>query len=175
MSHVPLTNNASDLQLKTHNSKPATLLFVAGDLSGDVHSAMLARRVLERHPDWKIYALGGPHLREAGAHIICDTSGCSVIGLVSSLQLVPRVLKLRRRVLEFLQKERIDAAVLCDWGAFNGRLLPQLQAARVVGQASSRSGLSRGMGRASVAGNSAASSPGFTAAYGFATRVRRTG
>jgi lipid-A-disaccharide synthase len=106
-------------------------LFVAGDLSGDVHSAMLARRVLERHPHWKVHALGGPHLREAGAHLIGDTSGCSVIGLVSSLQLVPRVLKLRRRVLEFLSTERIDAAVLCDWGAFNGRLLPQLHASKI--------------------------------------------
>lgn len=131
MSHAPLTNNASDLQLNTHNSKPVTLLFVAGDLSGDVHSAMLARRVLERHPNWEIYALGGPYMREAGAHIIGDTSGCSVIGLVSSLQLVPRVLKLRRRVLDFLNTERIDAVVLCDWGAFNGRLLPQLHAAEI--------------------------------------------
>jgi lipid-A-disaccharide synthase len=107
------------------------LLFVAGDLSGDIHAAMLARRVLELNPGWKIYALGGPHLREAGAHLVGDTSGCSVIGLVSSLQLVPRVLKLRRRVLEFLSRERVDAAVLCDWGAFNGRLLPQLHAANI--------------------------------------------
>jgi lipid-A-disaccharide synthase len=77
---------------------------------------MLARRVLERHPHWKVHALGGPHLREAGGTSIGDTSGCSVIGLVSSLQLVPRVLKLRRRVLDFFHRTH-RCGCACDWGA----------------------------------------------------------
>jgi lipid-A-disaccharide synthase len=33
---------------------------------------------------------------------------------------------LGKRVLEFVQTHRVDAVVLCDWGGFNGRLLPHL-------------------------------------------------
>ena len=106
---------------------PSSVLFIAGDVSGDIHSARLAREVLSRHSDWKIHALGGSHLQAAGADLVGDTSGCGVIGFVSALALLPRVLKLRAKVLSFLQTQRVDAVVMCDWGAFNVRLLPELQ------------------------------------------------
>jgi lipid-A-disaccharide synthase len=113
----------------TPNSKLQTrnLLFSAGDLSGDIHSARLAREVLRRHPDWQIYALGGSHLREAGAHILRDTSGYGVIGFASALSLLPGIPRLRRQLVRFLQTHQPDAAVLCDWGAFNVRLAKLLQ------------------------------------------------
>lgn len=117
----------SEISPRSPNPEPRSLLFIAGDVSGDIHSARLAREVLSRHPDWTIDALGGLHLQAAGANIIGDTSGCGVIGLVSALALLPRVLKLRAKVLSFLQTQSIDAVVLCDWGAFNARLLPELQ------------------------------------------------
>jgi lipid-A-disaccharide synthase len=33
---------------------------------------------------------------------------------------------LSKRVYDFLQKHEVDAIILCDWGGFNGRLLPNL-------------------------------------------------
>jgi lipid-A-disaccharide synthase len=103
------------------------LLFSAGDLSGDIHSARLAREVLHRHPNWKIYALGGNHLRDAGAEILRDTSGYGVIGIASALPLLFGIPRLKRQLVRFLQTHKIDAAVLCDWGAFNVRLAALLQ------------------------------------------------
>ncbi len=41
--------------------------------------------------------------------------------------LVPRLLQLKRRLENWIVKTRPDAVVLCDWGAFNGRLLPFLK------------------------------------------------
>ena len=104
-----------------------SLLFVAGDLSGDAHLALLAQRVLAQHPAWRIFALGGPQLRQSGAQMLGDSSGNSAIGFTPSLAVIPRALRQQARVLALLKKERIDAAVLCDWGAFNGRLLKPLQ------------------------------------------------
>jgi len=104
-----------------------TLFFCAGDLSGDIHSARLVREVLRRHPDWKIYALGGAHLREAGAKIVGDTSSLGVIGYVSALVVTPRSLALKRAALRFLKSHRVDGIVMCDWGGFNTRFLPHIK------------------------------------------------
>ncbi len=108
-----------------------SILFVAGDLSGDGNSARLLLEVRRRNPDWSFSALGGPHLKATGARMIGDSSRCGVIGIAPALMLLPRLLRLRRRTLQFLQHQKIDAVVLCDWGAFNGRLLSHLQAAKV--------------------------------------------
>jgi len=120
------------LDFQTLNPKPRTLLFIAGDVSGDIHSARLARTILERHPDWIIYVVGGTQLGAIAqefpnVHFLGDTSGYGVIGFASAVAIYPRVLQLRQQVLKWLQSHSIDAAVLCDWGAFNGRLLPNLK------------------------------------------------
>ena len=109
-------------------NSPRNLLFVAGDVSGDVHCARLARLILQKYPACKITALGGPHLQGAGAHLLADTSGFGVIGFAAALSLVPRALRLQAQVLAWLETHPVDAIILCDWGAFNARLLPKLSA-----------------------------------------------
>lgn len=70
--------------------------------------------------------MGGQHLRAAGAKIIGDTTGLGVIGFTTSLALVPRTLRLKGVALRELKRNRPDAAVLCDWGGFNVRILEEL-------------------------------------------------
>ena len=123
-------------EFKIQNSKFKIVVFVAGDVSGDIHCAMLAREVAARHPDWKIVVVGGANLAAVAQNaaqglVLGDTTGCGVIGIGPTLPLLPRVLKLRRTVENFVRRERPDAVVLCDWGAFNGRLLPFLKAQNV--------------------------------------------
>ena len=102
-----------------------------GDLSGDIHCAALVRELLKRHPDWQICALAGAQTRAAGAHIIGDTGGLGVIGFSSALAVVPRSLKLKKRALNWIETNSPDAAILCDWGGFNTRILPHLNAAKI--------------------------------------------
>ncbi|PQV65352.1 lipid-A-disaccharide synthase [Abditibacterium utsteinense] len=102
------------------------LFFSAGDLSGDFHCSLLIHELLQRHPDWQIFALGGAQMKAAGAQIIGDTSELGVIGFTSALATLPRTLKLRSLALHFLWKSKPDAAILCDWGGFNTRILPDL-------------------------------------------------
>ncbi len=99
----------------------------AGDLSGDIHCAMLVRELLRRHPNWQVSALGGDNIRAAGAQMLGDTAGLGVIGFSAALGTLPRTLKLRNKALSWMKKEGPDAAILCDWGGFNTRLLPDLK------------------------------------------------
>lgn len=102
-----------------------------GDLSGDIHCAALVRELLKRHPDWQIQALAGANTRAVGAHILGDTSGLGVIGFTSALAVVPRSLRLKKRALQWIEANRPDAAIACDWGGFNTRLLPDLNRLKI--------------------------------------------
>ena len=112
---------------------PHSVLFSAGDVSGDVHTAALARTLLAHDPGRSLHALGGARLREVvaespGGHFLGDTSHCSAIGILSAIKIYFRCKKLRAELRLFLKDHHVDAAVLCDWGAFNGRILPELHA-----------------------------------------------
>ncbi|HEY0076416.1 MAG TPA: lipid-A-disaccharide synthase [Abditibacteriaceae bacterium] len=121
-------------QFKIQNSK-FKILFIAGDVSGDIHTSLLMREVASRHPEWKLVAVGGAQMqkaaREAGGEVLGDTSTYGVIGFVPSLLLAPRLLKLWNRIQSWIVQAPPDVVVLCDWGAFNGRLLPFLKAQNI--------------------------------------------
>lgn len=104
-----------------------SVLFIAGDLSGDHFSARLARLTASRHPDWTLHALGGRQLGEAvrptGGVWIGDTTNCSAIGLVSVLKIYLRARWLSFWMRRFVRVHPVDVVVLCDWGGFNCRQL----------------------------------------------------
>ena len=86
-----------------------------------------------RDPARRLHVLGGSRLREviatsAGGEFIGDTTNCSAIGIPSAVRVYFRCRELRERVRAFLKRQRVDLAILCDWGAFNGRILPELHA-----------------------------------------------
>jgi lipid-A-disaccharide synthase len=119
--------------MPTAENSPPSILVIAGDVSGDVHSAALADMLLARDPRRSIHSLGGPRLREVvarspGGKFLGDTSNCSAIGITSAVKIYFRCRRLRDTLLRFVDSNRVDVVVLCDWGAFNGRLLPELHA-----------------------------------------------
>jgi lipid-A-disaccharide synthase len=106
---------------------------IAGDVSGDVHTAALARTLLARDPNLTLHALGGRRLREIvsqspGGQFLADTTNCSAIGIPSAIRIYFHCRRLRDQLLEFVRTHHVDLAVLCDWGGFNGRVLPKLHA-----------------------------------------------
>lgn len=114
------------------NSRPSIVL-IAGDVSGDVHIAALARTLLANDPDRTLHALGGRRVRKVivqspNGHFLGDTTNCSAIGIPSAIRAYFRCRRLGHRLFEFVRTHHIDLAVLCDWGAFNGRVLPVLHA-----------------------------------------------
>ena len=118
------------------NSGPRrTILFIAGDLSGDTHSSRLVERLAARHPGFLMHALGGKHLGDAvkrtGGAWIGDTTNCSAIGLASVIWIYLRARWLSFKMRRFVRAHPIDVVVLCDWGGFNCEQLAFFNGERV--------------------------------------------
>lgn len=104
-----------------------SVLFVAGDLSGDMHTSRLAARLALTKPDVMIHALGSPRLgtlaETSGGRWVGDTSYCSAIGITAVFGIYLRARWLDFKLKRFVITHRVDVAVLCDWGGFNCRQL----------------------------------------------------
>ena len=48
------------------------IMLVAGEPSGDLHGARLAKAILEQNPAVELFGLGGPLMAEAGVRLIAD-------------------------------------------------------------------------------------------------------
>jgi len=104
-----------------------SILFIAGDLSGDAYTSRLAQRLAERHPHFILHALGGRQLGEVvkktGGVWIDDTTNCSAIGIAMVVRIYLWARWLQFKMRRFVRSHSIDAVVLCDWGGFNCRQL----------------------------------------------------
>ena len=106
-------------------------LIVAGEASGDMYGADVARGLLRQFPDCEIYGLGGQRMRDAGVQLEGDISKTAVIGpfeVVSSLANLYRVF---RRLAERVETEPPTAAILIDFPDFNLRLGKRIKDAGV--------------------------------------------
>jgi lipid-A-disaccharide synthase len=104
-----------------------TILFIAGDLSGNANTTRLAECLVARHQGMVVHALGGAALgavaKKSGGTWIADTTNCSAIGITSVLLIYARAKWMSLRMQQFVRKHPVDAVVLCDWGGFNCRQL----------------------------------------------------
>ncbi len=103
------------------------VFLIAGDPSGDVHGALLARELRRLLPDLWCYGICGPAMAEAGVAQYVDSSSFSAVGVANALPKVPRLLAVFHALRRYLRTSPPSAVVLIDLPAFNMRLLRDLQ------------------------------------------------
>ena len=92
---------------------------VAGELSGDQLGAALIQRIRERHPDTHFYGVAGPHMRAAGCTAFARAEELAVMGLAEVLGHLPRLLRLRRRLLHCFLEQPPELFLGIDAPDFN--------------------------------------------------------
>lgn len=100
-------------------AKQPDLLIIAGEHSGDQHAAKLVQCLLRQHPNLTIYALGGPELQAAGAHLLLDMTQFSVIGVAEVIKNIVFYWRLHREVAAWIQTQQPKHVVLVDYPGFN--------------------------------------------------------
>ncbi|MDT4331178.1 lipid-A-disaccharide synthase [Methylomonas sp. MED-D] len=103
--------------------RPAyTVLFSAGESSGDRHAAHMYQAMRATDSGVRGLGMGGSAMREAGIDIRYDSSGIGVIGLVEVLKHYREI----RRALKIMQAlvvaEKPDLLVCVDYKEFNLKL-----------------------------------------------------
>ncbi len=78
-------------------------------------------------PQVRISALGGSEMATAGADLIADSHSVAVMGFSEIVGALPEILRVRRRIWDFLSRENVDLVVPIDFPGFNAKLAGKSQ------------------------------------------------
>ncbi len=92
---------------------------MAGETSGDLLAADLLNALLERVPDLQAEGVTGPALRAAGCASLEDMQSLAVMGIAEVLGELPRLLRLRKRLLAHWTANPPDVFIGIDAPDFN--------------------------------------------------------
>jgi len=102
--------------------KPYTVLFSAGESSGDQHAAHMFQEMRLLYPDIRGIAMGGSKMRQAEIDIRFDSSAIGVIGLVEVLKHYGEIRQALKIMKNIVAEEKPDLLVCVDYKEFNLKL-----------------------------------------------------
>lgn len=104
---------------------------VAGEASGDLLGAGLIKAIRESIPDAKFEGVAGPQMIAAGCERLEDAEALAVMGLIEPLSEIPRLLKLRRSLIDRWRQSPPNVFVGIDAPDFNFGLEKALRVAGI--------------------------------------------
>lgn len=107
---------------ETPPGRPARVLLVAGEASGDLHAADLVMALREHLPDVEVFGIGGERLREAGMRTVADSSEVATVGVTEAAGRLRVLLRSYRALARALREQPPDLCILVDFPEFNLRL-----------------------------------------------------
>lgn len=95
------------------------IVLVAGEASGDLLGAALIRAIRLKEPGARFSGIGGPLMQAEGCECWWDTRELSVMGLFEVVSHLPRLLRLRKQLIQRVLKLKPDVFVGIDAPDFN--------------------------------------------------------
>jgi len=112
-----MTQPSSTSEAAPHRAR--RIMIIAGEASGDLHGADLAREILRRNPGCDLFGIAGEKMRAAGVRALYrieDIHGLGLTELASTLRLT---LSAMRRMRTIVRREKPDLVILIDYAEFN--------------------------------------------------------
>jgi lipid-A-disaccharide synthase len=107
------------------------ILIVAGETSGDLHAAGVARELAATGASFELVGIGGDAMQAAGVRLVEHVRGLAALGLVEVFRHVPRHYALLRQLRRRLDGGGVALLVLVDYPGFNMRLAAAAAAAGI--------------------------------------------
>ena len=98
------------------------IFFSAGEASGDIHGASLAREIKKFSPQVELLGFGGDEMQAAGVRLVRNYKNYNVMGVAEVIKNLRKILKLLDDLTEIIRVEKPDLLVLIDYPDFNWRL-----------------------------------------------------
>lgn len=105
------------------------ILFIAGEASGDLHGAALIRELKNSDNNLSFHGIGGDKMRSEGMLLVEHINNMAYLGFVEVIKHLPHINRIKRKLLDLVQNEGINMAVLIDYPGFNlniAKVLKQL-------------------------------------------------
>jgi lipid-A-disaccharide synthase len=106
---------------------PLRFLIVAGEASGDMYGADVARSLFKRFPGCQIFGLGGERMREAGVDLASDIRHTAVVGPFEVISQLGALYRVFRQLADRVAQKPPAAAILIDFPDFNLRLAKRIR------------------------------------------------
>jgi lipid-A-disaccharide synthase len=107
------------------------ILFVAGEASGDLHAAGVARALATRSAPFRLTGIGGDEMQAAGVELVEHAERLAVMGFVEVLKHIPLHYRLARELERRIRSGRVALVVLIDYPGFNMKIAAAARAAGV--------------------------------------------
>ncbi|WP_156817217.1 lipid-A-disaccharide synthase [Rubritalea marina] len=103
--------------------EPASIYFIAGEVSGDTHGAELIHALLSQQPELQVHGTGGPMMQQASNGTVHDwVEDAAVMGIWEVLKQYSWFKQQFDQMLETIIEIKPSALVLIDYPGFNLRM-----------------------------------------------------
>lgn len=103
-------------------NRPLSILFSAGEASGDQHAAAMFLEIKKLQPTVTGLGMGGSHMAAAGIGVHFDSAAIAVIGLFETIKYWPKIRAVFKLMQQLIVDEKPDLLVCVDYKEFNLRL-----------------------------------------------------
>lgn len=96
-------------------------MLVAGEASGDLHGSYLAKEILHKRPDTRLFGMGGDLMKDAKVRLLFNPTSISTLGFLEALKSAQVLRRVLLRLGEIVDRQQPHVVVLIDFPGFNMR------------------------------------------------------
>ncbi|MBL7996209.1 lipid-A-disaccharide synthase [bacterium] len=102
-----------------NNISELSAVLLAGESSGDLYGGLLAKSILKLSPKARLSGVGGEAMQKAGVSLDYSISELSIMGISEVLLHIPKLILLRKRLVDHIFDSGAACLILIDFPDFN--------------------------------------------------------